>query len=70
MAQIVIDNQSNEIIHYVENADFEVSNLVNCGIYVFSVRVFSEYGMNSYPDEVDADGDGFFSDGANTPKEN
>ena len=43
---------------------------MNCGIYVFSVRVFSEYGMNSYSDDVDPDGDGFFSDGANTPKEN
>lgn len=45
MAQIAIDPITNEIVHYVENASFEVSNLVNCGIYIFSVRVFSEYGM-------------------------
>lgn len=67
-AQIVMEQETNEIVHYVENADFEVSNLVNSGIYIFSVRVFTEFGMNSYPDDVD-EVDVFSSEEGHTPKD-
>lgn len=45
------------MVHYAENAAIKVSNIVNCGIYYFSVRIFAEYGLNPYPDEdFNADG--------------
>lgn len=40
------------MLHYSENAGIKTSNnLVNCGIYLFSVRLFSEYGVNPFPDD-------------------
>jgi NDP-sugar pyrophosphorylase family protein len=48
---IVTDKNTNEVLHYTENSEIEVSNITNCGIYIFSVRMFSEYGMNPFPDD-------------------
>ncbi len=48
---IAIDENSREVLHYAENTKNHISNLINCGMYLFSVRVFSEYGVNPYPDD-------------------
>lgn len=46
-----IDETTKEMLHYAENTEVQISNLVNFGIYLFSVRIFSEYGLNPYPDD-------------------
>ena len=48
---LVIDDKSKEMMHYAENADIHLSNLTNFGIYLFSVRIFADYGINAYPEE-------------------
>ena len=48
---LVIDEKSKEMMHYAENADINLSNLTNFGIYLFSVRIFADYGLNPYPEE-------------------
>jgi NDP-sugar pyrophosphorylase family protein len=40
-----------EMLHYAENSENRISNMINCGIYVFSVRIFQEYGLNVCPDD-------------------
>jgi NDP-sugar pyrophosphorylase family protein len=50
-AFIAIDEKSKEVLHYAENASSQISNLINAGIYMFSVRIFSEYGVNPFPDD-------------------
>jgi NDP-sugar pyrophosphorylase family protein len=49
---LAIEEKSGEMLHYAENAEVKISNLVNCGIYLFSTRIFTEYGLSPYPDDV------------------
>lgn len=48
---IAIDEENREMVHYAENASGKVSNLANSGIYLFSVRIFAEYGLSPFADE-------------------
>ena len=50
-AFMAVDDKTQEMMHYAENASAKISNLVNSGIYFFSVRIFSEYGVNPFPDD-------------------
>jgi len=45
------DEKTHELLHYAENTNNKISNLINCGIYLFSVRLFQEYGLNPFPDD-------------------
>ena len=59
-----IDENTQEMLHYAENTGdgttgsggYHISNLVNYGIYLFSVRLYTEYGLNPYPDDDDEHG--------------
>lgn len=46
-----MDEKTHEMLHYAENTNTKISQLANCGIYYFSVRLFSEYGVNPYTNE-------------------
>lgn len=46
-----IDEKTHEMLHYAENTDVHISNLINFGIYMFSVRIFTEYGLTPYSDD-------------------
>ena len=37
---IVQDPQSNEVLHYVEKPESQISNMINCGVYIFDESVF------------------------------
>jgi len=50
-AFMAVDEKTQEMMHYAENTYARISNLANSGIYFFSVRVFSEYGVNPFPDD-------------------
>lgn len=60
------------MLHYSENIGGEgnnagqhISDIVNYGMYMFSVRIFTEYGLNPYPDYDDlADSPDTNNDGA------
>lgn len=41
---MVIDKKTQEITHYVEKPSSYVSTLINCGIYVFSLKIFNTIG--------------------------
>ncbi|BFZ54011.1 hypothetical protein PYCC9005_001042 [Savitreella phatthalungensis] len=38
---IVQDPQTNEVLHYVEKPESQISNMINCGVYVFDASVFA-----------------------------
>jgi mannose-1-phosphate guanylyltransferase len=40
----IVKDQRGEIMHYVEKPETFVSDLINCGVYVFSPRIFDEIG--------------------------
>jgi len=50
-AYMAIDEKTKEVLHYAENTSTHISNLINSGMYLFSVRIFSEYGVNPFPDD-------------------
>lgn len=37
---VVRDKDTEEVTHYVEKPETFVSNLINCGVYVFSIEIF------------------------------
>jgi mannose-1-phosphate guanylyltransferase len=39
---IIADSETNQIRHYVEKPETNVSDLISCGIYVFSNLIFDE----------------------------
>ena len=39
---MVKDEQTDEVLHYVEKPETFISDLINCGAYVFSPRIFDE----------------------------
>lgn len=41
---IVTDRATQEVTHYVEKPNSYISTLINCGIYVFSLDIFSVIG--------------------------
>lgn len=41
---MVIDKNKNEVTHYVEKPSSYVSTLINCGVYVFSPKIFTMIG--------------------------
>ncbi|XP_066140801.1 mannose-1-phosphate guanyltransferase alpha [Euwallacea fornicatus] len=41
---MVIDKATQEVTHYVEKPSSYVSTLINCGIYVFSLKIFNIMG--------------------------
>ena len=44
-----MDPETNEMLHYAENAQVVLSSNINTGIYFISVRLFTEYGLQAYP---------------------
>ena len=40
------DNDTDEILHYANSTDFKLSNLASPGLYLFSVRLYKEFGMD------------------------
>ncbi|XP_050307587.1 mannose-1-phosphate guanyltransferase alpha-A [Anthonomus grandis grandis] len=57
---MVTDKNTNEITHYVEKPSSYVSTLINCGIYVFSLKIFNIIGeaFNSKQEEYYKNGNG------------
>ncbi|CAG9768522.1 unnamed protein product [Ceutorhynchus assimilis] len=57
---MVVDKGTQEITHYVEKPSSYVSTLINCGIYVFSLKIFNIIGeaFNTKQDE-------FYKNGSN-----
>lgn len=51
----MVDSESKEVLHFCDNSNILVSDIGNFGIYFFSVRAFSEYGMNPYQDDLRGD---------------
>jgi NDP-sugar pyrophosphorylase family protein len=45
--RFVIDDKTQEVLHYAENTKEKVSDLVSCGIYLFATRLFLDYGWNN-----------------------
>ena len=43
-----MNKTTKEVIHYAENTEIKISDIANWGIYLFSVRIFTEYGMNPF----------------------
>lgn len=41
---IVEDQQTNEVLHYVEKPSTFVSDIINCGIYLFTPEIFAHIG--------------------------
>jgi len=41
---IVQNPKTNELLHYAENKEHHVSDLINCGIFLLSNRFFEEFG--------------------------
>lgn len=67
---MVKDQNTNEVKHFMEKSNIVVSNLKYCGTFIFSVRLFLEYGLNHYPDEETSEDDYFdFSSETETPKD-
>ena len=64
---VVINPQSHEVLHYLENADYEVSNLTNCGIYIFSTRFYHDFGQSPFPESSDIQSLTGYTDGLVTP---
>jgi mannose-1-phosphate guanylyltransferase len=40
----IVSNEANEILHYAEKPETFVSDIISCGIYVFSPEVFDKLG--------------------------
>ncbi len=45
------DDDTQEMLHYAEKSQVNTSNLINCGIYIFSTRIFDEFGLTKQDDE-------------------
>eukprot|EP00347_Sterkiella_histriomuscorum_P012773 403367277 len=54
-----MDSKTQEMLHYAENAQVELSNNINCGIYFISVRLFTEFGLQAYPSDNGTSDQGF-----------
>ncbi|XP_030761424.1 mannose-1-phosphate guanyltransferase alpha-B isoform X2 [Sitophilus oryzae] len=58
---LVLDKKSNEVTHYVEKPSSYVSTLINCGVYVFSLKIFNIIGetfMSKQEDYYKSNGNG------------
>lgn len=78
-----IDEKTHEVLHFTEENEaasqmmkstpqgLKVSPPANCGIYLFSVRVFEEFGLSSRTTAADGDTEshGFNTGGNTTPRE-
>ena len=68
---LAFDKVNKQVLHYAENADLNISDIANWGVYFFSVRIFAEYGMNPYYDdfagEQDTESLANITDGCSTP---
>uniref|UniRef100_A0A8C8IPJ9 Nucleotidyl transferase domain-containing protein n=1 Tax=Oncorhynchus tshawytscha TaxID=74940 RepID=A0A8C8IPJ9_ONCTS len=45
---IVENQQTNEVLHYVEKPSTFVSDIINCGIYLFTPEIFQHIGAGPY----------------------
>ena len=61
------NKSTNEVLHYIENAEFEVSDITNCGIYIFSTRFYYEFGLNPFPESSELHSQNGFTDEVQTP---
>ncbi len=52
---IIHNQKTKELLHYVESTDHHVSDLVNSGVYLLSVRIFNEFKLSG--DELFDPGD-------------
>ncbi|CAO0798790.1 unnamed protein product [Mucor circinelloides] len=39
---LVADNETNQVLHYVEKPDTFISDLISCGVFLFDIAVFAE----------------------------
>ncbi|CEP09605.1 hypothetical protein [Parasitella parasitica] len=39
---LVANNETNQVLHYVEKPDTFISDLISCGVFLFDISVFSE----------------------------
>jgi mannose-1-phosphate guanylyltransferase len=39
--ELVADPETNELLHYTEKPETFVSDLINCGVYIFTPNIFN-----------------------------
>lgn len=45
---LVIDKDTKELKHFSDNTNLNISETGNWGIYFFSVRIFTEFGLSTF----------------------